>query len=367
MKFFHPISRLISSPWLWIGLGAVSFLVRSLLVSKPEWVERWYSRWLFPGIRSILDYTIGLFPVPWIYLITLLILVLLVRSFFPLGQGNLSWPQRLSTTGLRFLAVLGGSYFFFLFLWGYNYIRQPLEVQLAFDMTPLSEEELWQNLEEETHILVQLRTDIPSVDMDSIAPTLDRAQTETALRDGVGRWLQENGFPAPGRVRGRLLYPKGGFLRFSSAGMYFPFSGEGYVDAGLHSLQIAPVMAHELGHGFGFGDEGTCNFLAYVGCLNTDDPYLRYAGQLNYWRTLAVNCRRYDPDRYRAFRASLPDGIQHDLNTINRYLLKYPDLMPKVRHAAYSSYLKAQGIEEGIANYNRVLMLVKAWKQTRRS
>jgi len=368
MQYYLGIARhLLISSWLWISLGVGSFILRSILQAQPHWVEAGYSRGLFLFIRTLMDYTIGLIPLPWIYMISGLIIYLLIRSFRPLFRKKIPIRKRIESSGLRLLALLGGGYFFFLTLWGYNYIREPLEDQMAFVMEPLGPEELWQSLEDETELLVRLRYGIPSAGPGPIQQELSRGEMERALREGVGRWLMENGFPAPGRVRGRLIYPKGSFLRFSSAGMYFPFSGEGYIDAGLHPLQIPPVMAHELGHAYGFGDEGTCNFLSYMGCLASNDPYLQYTGQLNYWRTLAVNCRRNDPERYQEFRRKLPEGIQADLDAINAYLMKYPDIMPQVRNAAYTSYLKAQGIEEGMANYNRVLMLVKAWKQVRRS
>ncbi|MCB0582976.1 MAG: DUF3810 family protein, partial [Phaeodactylibacter sp.] len=72
-------------------------------------------------------------------------------------------------------------------------------------------------------------------------------------------------------------------------GLYFPFTGEGHIDAGLHPLQKPYVMAHELAHGYGFGDEGTCNFLGYLACIGSDDPVIAYIGHLNYWRTLAAD------------------------------------------------------------------------------
>ena len=180
------------------------------------------------------------------------------------------------------------------------------------------------------------------------------------------QWLQENDYPVVGKVRGRELYPKGIFLRFSSSGLYFPFTAEGHVDAGVHPLQKPPIIAHEMSHGYGFGDEGTCNFTAYLTCRDAADPAIAYCGHLNYWRTLAINYLRYKPKEYRQFRSKLPVGIQNDLDAINENLDRYPDLMPKLRYYAYDSYLKAQGIDEGIKNYNRVIMLVHAWRKQRK-
>ena len=51
-----------------------------------------------------------------------------------------------------------------------------------------------------------------------------------------------------------------------------------------------------------------------------------------------------------------------DLDAINENNAAYPDIMPQFRDAAYDSYLKAQGIEEGIQNYGKVILMVEAWR-----
>ena len=50
---------------------------------------------------------------------------------------------------------------------------------------------------------------------------------EKTLREGLEGWLAEHQFPTTGKVRGRLLYPPGVFLSFSTAVLYFPYTGEG--------------------------------------------------------------------------------------------------------------------------------------------
>ncbi len=188
------------------------------------------------------------------------------------------------------------------------------------------------------------------------------AGLEATLRAGLEGRLAELDYPAVGRVRARRLYPKGIFLRFSSSGLYFPFTAEGHVDAGVHPLMMPYVMSHEMAHGYGFADEGTCSFLAYLGTTASPIPLIAYAGHLNYFRTVAGQYLRQDPEAYAAFRNALPEGIQADLNAINANLEKYPDIMPRLRYYAYDTYLKAQGIPEGMLNYNRVVMLVRAWE-----
>lgn len=351
--------------WIFMGLAAVG--LRMSLSAYPEVVERYYSRGLFPAIRWAIDYLLGWLPLPLIYPFLLLLLFLMIR------QGRRWWKrpyEKLWARGLDALlgigAFAGGAVFFFLFLWGFNYARAPLEKQLGLELSPLSLSELKEELYYETEQVKRLRSLIPDADTEPISKAMLPASLESVLRGELEQLLERLGFSTIGRVRGMYVYPKGIFLRFGSSGLYFPWTGEGHVDAGLHPLQKPFVLAHELSHGYGFGDEGTCNFLAYLAAIQSENPVIAYAGRLNHWRTLAANYRYYEPEKYREFRESLPLGIQADLDAINEVLLRYPDFFPQLRYAAYEAYLKAQGIEEGMLNYDRVIMLARAWRLSQR-
>lgn len=346
---------------VWIGLGLTAVALRAGLANHPEWVEQYYSRGLFLGVRWTIDYLLAWLPVPLIYLFVAGLLYWVVRIMR--RRPVLPWKQRLLHSSLSLAAFAGAAAFFFLLLWGFNYGRLHIEQQLGLEVQPLSTEELRRELERETGRLIELRARIPGASAGPLTSAAFPARLENRLRDGLEGWLANHGFPVTGRVRARRLWPRGIFLRFSSSGLYFPFTGEGHVDAGVHPLQQPYVMAHELAHGYGFGDEGTCNFLAYLSCLDARHPFIAYAGAFNYWRTLATNYLRYEPEAYRALRQTLPTGIRADLDAVNETLQKYPDLMPRLRYYAYDTYLKTQGIEEGMLNYNRVIMLVRAWRK----
>ncbi|MCB0554044.1 MAG: DUF3810 domain-containing protein [Phaeodactylibacter sp.] len=351
--------------WIALGLGAVA--LRALFSGYPEVVEQYYSQAFFPVIRWSIDYLLAWFPVPLVYPFLLLLFLLTIR------QVRLWWKRTYANFWYKSLdaalgigASLSGVVFFFLFMWGFNYGRIPLENQLGLELTPLSLKELKAELNHETAQIKRLRNLIPGATTEPISNNMLPASMESLLRGEVEQLLDSHGYPTVGRVRGMYVYPKGIFLRFSSSGLYFPWTGEGHVDAGLHSLQKPFVMAHELSHGYGFGDEGTCNFLAFLSCIQSKDPVIAYSGHLNYWRTLAANYRYYEPEKYREFRESLPLGIQSDLDAINEVLLRYPDFMPHLRYVAYDAYLKAQGIEEGMLNYDRVIMMAHAWRLSQR-
>lgn len=351
----------------WIGLGIGAWVLRAALSGHPEITEKYYSRMLFPVLRWLIDYLLAWFPLPLIYLFLAGLIFFVVRGVSRWWKREYRhfWHKALDGA-LGTGAFLGGGIFFFLVMWGFNYGRLPIESQLGLELAPLTFSELKEEFAHETEAIKRLRKSIPGATREPVSADMLPEGLEEKLRAELESWLAQHGFSTVGRVRGRYVLPKGIFLRFSSSGLYFPFTGEGHVDAGLHSLQKPYVMAHELAHGYGFGDEGTCNFLGYLSCIQSDDPLIAYIGHLNYWRTLAADYLQYEPEKYREFRESLPLGIQADLDAINEVLLRYPDIMPRFRYYAYDAYLKSQGIDEGIKNYDRITMLARAWRLSQR-
>ena len=351
---------LLHKKTIWIGLGVFALILRLSL--SPQFIENWYSRGLFLGIRRIIDLVTGIFPVALVYPVVLLLFVLLGSAIYKFFRKPLSWKKKIVQALTSILAFAGAVVFLFLFMWGYNYGRVPLENKIGIQPQPLNVDELRAELEAATTEVLTLRDQLPGASDTTLSSTLLPNNLETTMRQELLDVLNGFEYPTPGKVRGRIIKPKGILLRISTAGVYIPFTGEGHIDAGLHHLQLPFVVAHEMSHGYGFGDEGTCNFLAYLACTQSEDPYLRYVGHLYYWRYVAGDYRAFQPEEYKTFREALPPGLKADLRAISLEMAKYPDIFPKIRDATYNAYLRAQGIEEGMKNYDRVVMLVKAWR-----
>jgi len=357
--FFKNKSKLI-----WIALGLVAILVRVLLGFSPELTERIYSRGIFVGIRYILDYTLGWLPIPFVQVFLVGLFIFLIYKIRNIIRTHESFLSSLKRVSLGIVSFCFAVVFFFLVLWGYNYGRLPIENSMNLTPNPLTFDELKAELKINTQEVLEARLRIPNITDSAIQKNFLPVDLENEVRFEIEKLLKKLDYPTPGTVRGRLLQPKGILLRFSTAGVYFPWTGESNIDAGLHPIQIPFTMAHEFAHGYGFTDEGTCNFLAYLACIQSDNQFFQYSGHLSYWRYLASSYRRNDQDDYTEYFKNLPKGIVADLYSIDANSNKYPDVLPRWRNAAYDTYLKTQGISEGLINYNRIVMLVKSWRET---
>lgn len=349
--------------WLKPGVivGVTTLLIRS--IASPEWLEQYYSRGIFPGFRVLLDtFVTSWLPIPLLYIFIPLLL-------FGIGRGLFNWLRsKPRGKGLRAIAGLlnfiGWTIGLFLLMWGFNYGRQPVEERIGIQPEGLALNSLQAIIRQEATVLANLRTKIPKSDTLALHTEHFPENMEEQLRQALEDVLDYYNYPTVGNVRGRVIEPKGILLSISTAGIYFPWTGEGHIDAGLIHLQRPYTMTHELAHGYGFGDEGTCSFWAYLAAFKVDDFALEYAIRLGYWRSLAVHWVRADAVAYHRFRAQLPKGIVADLTAINENIDAYPDIFPTIRNVAYDTYLKAQGIAEGLQNYGRVVNLVEAWRVT---
>jgi hypothetical protein len=340
---------------IWVGLALAAVLTRVLLCAGA--IERYYSRGVFPVVRSAFDAVTGWVPFALVYPLFFLLLFLGVRGVIRFFKSKTPWVRRLFAAGLNTLALASAVVFFFLLLWGFNYGRTPVEDTIGIKPEPLTISELKMELDSATAAVLRTRALLPAAPGSAVPADLMPEDLENIMRQELVKHLGEFGYATPGKVRGRLLFPKGILLRISTAGVYIPFTGEGHIDAGLHHLQLPFVVVHEMSHGYGFGDEGTCT--------QSDDPFLRYVGHLYYWRYVASDYRDYLPQEYEKFRETLPEGVKNDLLAIRQEMEKYPDILPWARDAAYAAYLHAQGISEGLKNYDRVTMLVHAWRVSR--
>ena len=351
------------------GIGVI-FGLGTLLLNfwahqYPEFVERWYTRGLFQGIRRGFDWTLGQLPFPAFYLFWLGVVVFWIWQYRNRPALNF-WTQRLGFWLAKVLGFVGLLVGLFFWLWAFNYARVPLDKQMGLELQPLDSSTLWRELQTETQILDSLRTALVGKDTNAINderfwPT----HAEDSIRAAVEQWMASENFPVEGRVRGRFIYPEGTLFKFGASGIYWPFIGEGNLEAGMHALRKLPSMAHEMSHGYGFSDEGVCNFIAFAACTIQTNTYIAYCAHLDYWNTVASACLEQDPVRYNSqYRGSIPAGIVADQHAIRRQHSKFKELAPAVRYEVYDSYLKAQGIAAGMLNYDDVLMLVQAWRKS---
>jgi len=328
----------------------------------PGLYETFYFRGIFQVLRVAYDYTFGWIPIPMVYVL-FLVVIQVIYQFLKFEEFKKAEHLMAKVWSVirPVLSLLGAVLFFFYFLWGFNYKQPALAQQLDLpDVQPDTTE-----LYNEASVLLKEMTRLRSlISKDKTPLTADALPRnyENTIRLSLEEVFDQWDIPTNGRVRVRELRPSGILLRISTAGVYIPFVFEGHIDAGLHPIQYPFTMAHEMSHGYGIADEGTCNFTGVLACLNSEDPFIRYSASMSLWRYMAGNLKVGSSHLYRELMSAISPNVKRDLIAVMDQMDLYPDIMPKVRDAVYDSYLKSHGVQAGLSSYSTVVELMLSWK-----
>ena len=333
---------------VWIAAAILALIIKEIL--PASFWDHWYYKGFFVGIRQAYDFLLGWSPVPMIYIV---LSIILVRTARWIGDRSKGWFYLIS----RALGGVGALVTLFYFSWGFNYGQISLQERLGFDRSLTDKEDIEAEFKRATDVLRRESAGLPT-DLTRDNAIVGLKVVDHDLRQDVKEALAKLNMPHSGRVRVRQPWPDGFLLRWSTAGIYIPQTGEGHIDRGLLAVQKPFTIAHEMAHGYGVADEGACNFIAWLACSQSRDPWVRFGGALTYWRYAAAEVPY---DSVSNVIHTFPPVVMRAITLVKENDKKYPDILPRVRDAIYSSYLKRHGVKEGLRSYNEVVIMVQQY------
>lgn len=145
-------------------------------------------------------------------------------------------------------------------------------------------------------------------------------------------------------------------------GLYSYFTGEANINVHFPDYTIPYTMAHEMAHQRGIAREDEANFVAYLICTESDDPYIRYSGELSLLEYVLIQLKKYDKKATDSVIRSLCDEVKYELNAYVEFSTTYSQgKVSKVNNKINDTYLKIQGQKEGAKTYNLVVRLAAAY------
>ena len=325
----------------WVAIAVA--LTAALAPLPPDVVERVYSHGLYPRLQPVISSVSGASPIalldPAAALLLTIGIVVCVRRYRAFGWR--STVSRMLMTGLVTAAII---YLWFLLFWGFNYRRVPLEQKLAFDPSKITREQglqLGRTAVDRANALVE----------EAKATPLDREALLAALRHVQTHLREAPLVAAPDPKRSLLaLY----FRKAAIDGMTDPFFLEIVVNPDVLPSERPFVLAHEWAHLAGFADESEANFIAWLTCVRAARD-AQYSGWLAAYQHIASGLP--PPDR-RALAQALSPAVRADLDAERERFNRSSPAVRTAARGAYDTYLRANRIEEGIANYNAVVRLM---------
>ena len=144
-------------------------------------------------------------------------------------------------------------------------------------------------------------------------------------------------------------------------GVYSFFTGEANLNVNFPDYTLPYTAAHELAHQRGIAREDEANFVAFLVCMDADDPYIRYSGYLNLYEYVANALWKADKDLYYKAVAHLNTAVKEEMTAYNRFYDKYREsTVSQVSNTINNSYLQSQGTP-GTKSYGMVVDLAVAY------
>lgn len=151
-----------------------------------------------------------------------------------------------------------------------------------------------------------------------------------------------------------------------TSGVFFPFSMEANYNDMMYIVNYPAVICHEYSHLKGYILEDESNFIAYLACINSDDPFVQYSGYSSvlgyvddaYFENAGI-------DRY--LEQPAVDGLvwydyifltPENWEVVEEESSLDTEKVDEASDAFTDNTLKFFGVEDGIISYDRVTELL---------
>lgn len=343
-------------------LTALSALLYVLFTKIPRFAD-WFNRTVSVGGRWVLACLSGVFPFSLAEMLLLLIPLLLVllivvgyRRFCGSNRDLLVYIGILSSA----ICVIG---ILFVFNFAPGYYGRPLNEKLSLDRKKCSAEELYQTAELLSDELEKLSDEILFLeDGSSLMPYSYHEMNEKLMAaydqfsekyDGVVSHFDS-------RVKPVMMSEAMSYTHIT--GVYSFFTGEANINVNFPDYTVPFTAAHELAHQRGIAREDEANFVAFLVCMESDDPYIRYSAYLNLYEYVLSALRTANGELYRKSYHSLPAKIRGEEQAYAVFFEKYSEsVAADISESVNNSYLQSQGASEGTRSYSMVVDLAVAY------
>lgn len=348
-----PRFRKVLKKWWAVVFALLITLLTLLFAASAELAERIYARFLYPIITAIVSPIFASLP----FSFTEVALVLLALAFLVSLLLVLTRKLRIRQWLYYSISVCCFLYGWFYLSWGFNYFRQPLAERLNLEEASIDV----QRFREMVDLMVSEtnRAQLPMEPIDMVA--LD-AEIERCFRL-VADQLQLD-IPA-GLRRPKSLFFNSALTKTLTSGFYSPFFHEIHLNNELLPLEIPHTLAHEKAHQMGIAGEAEANFLAYLVCLASSDSLVQYSGQFQILGRFLSRSRFLYQD-YDKIVARVAVPVREDFRLVSARWRRHAGAISELSSQAYDRYLKANRIQDGVANYSGVVDLVIRWQESGR-
>ncbi|WP_294142280.1 DUF3810 domain-containing protein [uncultured Sanguibacteroides sp.] len=335
-----------------VGIG----LVRE----NSSWGE-WYALHLYPVLSTFFSFFSSCVPFS---LGDLFILLIILGGIAYVVYGL--WKRRfVKHTLVRLLEGIGWIYVWFYMAWGINYFREDFYTRSDMERVHYTPENFQQFLE---NYLTGLNTAYESVG-DSVTlfnPMIELQEVATEIKNGYREIDTCFGLLSPreSMVPKSMLFSRM-MSKMAILGYAGPFFSEFNLNAELPFIQYPSCYAHELAHRLGIASEAEANLYAYLVCIRSSSPLVRFSGYFSLLGYVMQNARNLlSESDFKKVVKQLNPGIVALHKEVNTYWRsRYSTWIGNAQEYLYNLFLKGNQVRSGVKNYSEVIGLLISYEQ----
>jgi len=142
------------------------------------------------------------------------------------------------------------------------------------------------------------------------------------------------------------------------SGFYIAFTGEVTFNDQVPACDLPMVLAHHKAHQRGYAREDEANFVAFLTCTNSTEPYVRYSGYLHGLK-LFETMAKGNSELFAELLSRIGDGPRRDMRArADFWGSAKSTVMGTVARRTFSGYLRANRVPGGIKNYDEDVALI---------
>lgn len=148
-------------------------------------------------------------------------------------------------------------------------------------------------------------------------------------------------------------------------GVYTFFTGEANLNVNFPDYTLPYTAAHELAHQRGIAREDEANFLAFLVCIESYDPYIRYSAYVNLYEYVSSALYSADRQLYLKAHSTLPTLVLREQSAYSSFFDKYRDsAASEISETVNNTFLVMHGTE-GVKSYGMVVDLAVAYYKSK--
>lgn len=363
MKFWQWTKRNVPKPAMVLyALAILSLIIHILGIFWKEFSD-FFSRYVAGVCRMALAKLTGFYrfsvaeilvlSIPFIAIGILLAVIIYTKR----GQ-----QQKLNRFFATCFALISLFYTTFVFTYGMGYRGNTLDYHLKLDKKEVSVDELT----ELTSYLAQMTSEAAKeitfhYGADSVMP-YSFAALNDKMNDAYEKFAKNNDFFFNFKSRVKPMLLSKGMSYIHMLGMYTYYTGESNINVEFPDYTIPFTVAHEMAHQRGIAREDEANFMAFLVCVGSDDPYIRYSGYMNMYEYAANALYEVDKSGYGKAYGYLSREVRYEMQSYTLFFNGYRESSAaKVTDKINNAFLQSNGQKAGTQSYGMVVDLAVAY------